>query len=247
MKKIIYSIFFFSYFTLKAQVGIGTTLPNNTSILDVSSTKKGILIPRMLQSERNSIGSAEKSLLIFNKTNNNFEYNSGIASGIAWTSIHSDANQPSVKFSTSANTDNINTLTPEKVNVFNTLNWNDDISTFSKVSNSELTITQPGRYEITSNVAVIGINSTGSTEQRTGVELFLAVNDIQAGVNAATAYIRYAGNPSVRHNTASLHISETIEIDNTSLPSTISIQSIRRAQSGIVRVSMSNIYIKKVR
>ncbi len=246
MKKNIHLIFFFSYFALKAQVGIGTTVPNNTCILDVSSTEKGILIPRMLESERNSIGSAEKSLLIFNQTNNNFEYNSGESSDIEWTSIHSDANQPSVKFSATGSTSNINTATSTKVNVFSNLNWNDNTSIYSKVSDDKLTITQPGRYEITSNVAVIGINSSGSTEQRTGVELFLAVDDVQAGVNAATAYIRYNGGTN-RHDTASLHINETIEIDDSSLPSEISIQSIRRAQSGDVRIRMSNIYIKKVR
>ncbi|HZV69555.1 MAG TPA: hypothetical protein VFG10_08425 [Saprospiraceae bacterium] len=38
-----------------AQVGIGTTNPNPSSSLDVSSTIKGFLPPRMSDTERNSI------------------------------------------------------------------------------------------------------------------------------------------------------------------------------------------------
>jgi hypothetical protein len=36
-------------------VGIGTSTPNQSSILDLTSTSKGILIPRMTTTERNAI------------------------------------------------------------------------------------------------------------------------------------------------------------------------------------------------
>jgi hypothetical protein len=38
-----------------SQVGIDTTNPNVTSILDISSTNKGILIPRMTVTQRIAI------------------------------------------------------------------------------------------------------------------------------------------------------------------------------------------------
>ena len=46
-----------------AQVGVGTTTPQ--AALDVSSTTKGILIPRMTTAQRNAISSPQVSTLVF--------------------------------------------------------------------------------------------------------------------------------------------------------------------------------------
>ena len=48
-----------------SQVGIGTTSPNSNAILDLSSTNKGLLLPRLTSSQRTSISSPPKGLLIF--------------------------------------------------------------------------------------------------------------------------------------------------------------------------------------
>ena len=40
---------------VSAQVGIGTTTPHTSAILDVSSTNRGLLIPRMTSAQRNAI------------------------------------------------------------------------------------------------------------------------------------------------------------------------------------------------
>jgi hypothetical protein len=53
-----------SYNTL-GNVGIGTSSPNTSAILDVSSSSKGILIPRMTASQKNAISSPTIGLLIF--------------------------------------------------------------------------------------------------------------------------------------------------------------------------------------
>ena len=50
---------------LSAQVGIGTETPESSSMLDISSTTKGILVPRMTQSQKNSISSPAQGLLVF--------------------------------------------------------------------------------------------------------------------------------------------------------------------------------------
>ena len=47
------------------KLAIGTNSPNNSAILDVSSTSKGILIPRMTASQKNAISSPTTGLLIF--------------------------------------------------------------------------------------------------------------------------------------------------------------------------------------
>jgi len=48
-------LFFLFFVALNAQIGIGTTSPDNSSILDISSTEKGVLLPRMTVIERLSI------------------------------------------------------------------------------------------------------------------------------------------------------------------------------------------------
>ena len=48
-----------------SQIGIGTKNINSTSILDLSSTSKGVLIPRMTTNQRNAIGSPAAGLLIY--------------------------------------------------------------------------------------------------------------------------------------------------------------------------------------
>jgi hypothetical protein len=55
-------------FKLNAQVGINTTTPNASSVLDITSTNQGILIPRMTSGQRTSISPsaiAAKGLLVY--------------------------------------------------------------------------------------------------------------------------------------------------------------------------------------
>ncbi len=65
--KIIISILLLvlSFETSQAQVGIGTTTPAPSSELDVNSTTKGVLIPRMTLAQRNAISLPITSLLIY--------------------------------------------------------------------------------------------------------------------------------------------------------------------------------------
>jgi hypothetical protein len=49
-----------------AQVGIGTLTPDPSSVLDVTSTTKGILLPRMTVAQRNAIANPGVGLLVYN-------------------------------------------------------------------------------------------------------------------------------------------------------------------------------------
>jgi len=51
-----------------AQIGIGTITPNSTAELDVSSTTRGLLIPRLTKTERNAITSPANGLQIYQTT-----------------------------------------------------------------------------------------------------------------------------------------------------------------------------------
>ena len=51
--------------TTYAQVGIGTTTPDASSALDITSTTKGLLIPRMTETQRDAISSPANGLMIY--------------------------------------------------------------------------------------------------------------------------------------------------------------------------------------
>jgi|TARA_B110000014_G_C20117078_1_gene590320 hypothetical protein len=74
-------------YPIYSQVGIGTTLPDNSAILDIKSIEKGILIPRLTSAQKGSITLPEKGLLVFNTDTNKFEYNHGTKMSVNWKSI----------------------------------------------------------------------------------------------------------------------------------------------------------------
>lgn len=57
--------FFLITFIGNAQIGIGTTTPDATSILDITSTTKGMLAPRMTTVQRNAITTPAQGLLVY--------------------------------------------------------------------------------------------------------------------------------------------------------------------------------------
>lgn len=66
MKKYISTcLVFLTYFNSFGQIGIGTTTPNTSAALDVTSTTKGILIPRMTQAQRTAIGAPATGLMVY--------------------------------------------------------------------------------------------------------------------------------------------------------------------------------------
>lgn len=83
MKNLILLILLLFPIALLAQTGIGTTTPDASAKLDVSSTNKGFLPPRMTTTERNAIASPASGLVIFNTTTNSLE----IKGSSAWTSV----------------------------------------------------------------------------------------------------------------------------------------------------------------
>ena len=69
MKKLITFLFltFLSFNLFSQGVSINTdgSNPDNSAILDVKSTSKGVLIPRMTQSERSSISTPSNGLMVY--------------------------------------------------------------------------------------------------------------------------------------------------------------------------------------
>jgi len=71
-----------------AQVGIGTTTPDASSVLDIQSTTKGFLAPRMTTLQRAAISSPEVGLMVFDTDINKFCF----YEGSSWIANETDQN-----------------------------------------------------------------------------------------------------------------------------------------------------------
>src|SRR4051812_42196127 len=64
-------------------IGIGTFNPNASAVLDISSSNKGLLIPRLGTSQRTAINSPAKGLMVYDTSSSSF----WLYNGIAWDEI----------------------------------------------------------------------------------------------------------------------------------------------------------------
>ena len=124
-------------FPLAAQVGINSdgAQPNPSAMLDLKSTTKGFLTPRMTQTERDGIANPATSLLIYQTDQiTGFYYNKGTPAIPSWIRIGSDDNNPIIK----------ETRIPI-----------DDVALLTDYNGSTATlyaITEPGSYYLTGNI-----------------------------------------------------------------------------------------------
>ena len=73
-KTLLLLFFFLITLTGNAQIGIGTTTPDATSMVDITSTTKGMLAPRMTTIQRNAITSPAQGLLVYDTDLKSFYY-----------------------------------------------------------------------------------------------------------------------------------------------------------------------------
>jgi len=94
------------------RVGIGTSNPHSSAALEINSTEKGMLIPRMTQAQRDNISSPAMSLLIYQTDNSSgfYYYN-----GNSWSPISNTNNLWSTNGNAGTNpeTDFIGTSDPQ--------------------------------------------------------------------------------------------------------------------------------------
>lgn len=105
--KILILVCFLSETPVFSQIGIGTITPEASSILDVTSTNKGFLTPRMTTAQRNAISSPTNGLMVYDTDLRAFEYYDG---GTAtWKKIYGD-NEGRLKFKLIKSTDVLATV-----------------------------------------------------------------------------------------------------------------------------------------
>jgi hypothetical protein len=76
---------------LIAQTGIGTTSPDASAKLDITSTTKGFLVPRMTSAQKAAIASPANGLLVYQTDGTaGFYVNTGSAASPAWLRVNTD-------------------------------------------------------------------------------------------------------------------------------------------------------------
>jgi hypothetical protein len=100
----------FSAISFGQSVGIGTTSPDPNAQLDVTSSTKGILIPRMTLAQRNAIPGITLGLMIYQTDNNpGFYVNKSSALATNWVPITEGKNLWTTSLGNSNYISNINT------------------------------------------------------------------------------------------------------------------------------------------
>ena len=87
-------LFCFAPTSSSAQMVIGGSTPSATAVLDLQSTAKGMLVPRMTQAQRGAISSPANSLLVYQTDQDTGLY---LYKGSAWSRLvafRNDANSP---------------------------------------------------------------------------------------------------------------------------------------------------------
>ncbi|WP_281755737.1 hypothetical protein [Neptunitalea chrysea] len=82
----VFSFFIISTYTF-GQVGIGTTNPDTSAALDITSIDSGLLVPRMTNNEKLNISSPATGLLVYDTDNSCLSQNVGTASSPDWVCL----------------------------------------------------------------------------------------------------------------------------------------------------------------
>ncbi len=78
-------------FSQNVSINVTGSLPDTSAMLDVSSTTKGFLLPRMTTAQQNAIVLPATGLAIFNTTTNSFMVNTGTPASPVWTALITSA------------------------------------------------------------------------------------------------------------------------------------------------------------
>jgi hypothetical protein len=185
-----------------AQVAINTTnaIPNSSAMLDITSTSKGLLIPRMTTAQRNSIVSPSKGLLVFDNTSNTFWY----YNGSMWQEIIIANNVWSLTGNTSTNaatnfigtTDNQN-FRFKRNNLY--AGEIDTINTTFGLSAGNITVSS-GKFNSDFGVKALSSNTTGINNTATGYQSLK--NNTSGTYNTANGSYSLLNNATGINNTA---------------------------------------------
>ncbi len=104
-----------------AQVGINTSTPHASAALDITSTTKGFLPPRMTTTQRDAIANPASGLMVYNTTLSSVQINNGTSAAPLWVSLSSSSSVSTEVRNVYCSTNNPNTVSTlfnDKIPVF---------------------------------------------------------------------------------------------------------------------------------
>lgn len=229
-------------FMVNAQVAIGTVTVEPSAMLELSSTNRGFLLPRLTTTERNAMVNPANGSLIYNSTTNSLNINTGTPGSPVWEATNTEATKTartgqSAKYSNSDTSTNLNSDTAIELPVYGQEEWNDNTSLFS-ISGNTMQIGESGRFKLNINVSL----QSNSSSARKSPEIFILVNGTVVGSIASTGYMRRNNG----HEESSLHLNEILELNSGDLV-TVEIRRIANSGNTILRsAGSSNFYIEKI-
>lgn len=171
------SIFATSLFAQSAAINTDGSAANTSSILDIKSTTKGLLIPRMTTAQRTAIATPAKGLIVFDISTNSFWFHDGMAWEVL--SAVSSTNYWSLSGSDIYNNISgnvgIGTTTPlGKLHIAGDvkINGNNSIEFGADVFNKELNAGKIGYQTFTPGALDIDVNSSGFIKNTRDANLF---------------------------------------------------------------------------
>jgi hypothetical protein len=133
-------LFLLSYISY-AQVGIGTISPDASAMLDIESTDKGILVPRMTSAQRIAIATPATGLLVFDTTTGSFWFYES-----AWTELVSTSSILDADLDTGIETEQSS---------------DEDILRIKTAGTERMTIDASGNTKVGDGTNITKISSTG--------------------------------------------------------------------------------------
>lgn len=165
-----YALLFFGLFVLlgHAQTGIGTTTPNASAKLEIASTDKGLLIPRMTKEQREAITlpTAANGLMVYQTDYlTGFYVNTSTTTTASWTRVNSNWSRSGNDISyTSGNVSTTGNLTGGNVSTSTISGFAANVATIS--ANYPITAADNGK--IIQSTSASGITVTIPTGLPTG-------------------------------------------------------------------------------
>ncbi|HEY3387722.1 MAG TPA: hypothetical protein VGK46_14510, partial [Saprospiraceae bacterium] len=219
MKKIV-SICFFGFLSMavKAQsVGVGTQTPDSSALLDIHSTTKGVLIPRMTTGQRIGIVSPATGLLVYDITTQSMwiKKSSGWAPFIDGLTTEVFRNGPDMIYMGLTDSVGVGTMTPTRKFQVSTngpgygishKRGTQEMATYFEDNEGRMGTVSADRFALMAG-GVIGMKIHGSGNITMGTAFF-PTNQLNVGGEASISESLVVGG-SGNHNSAALDIQGT--------------------------------------
>lgn len=151
-----------------ASMALGAISPETTAILDLTSTTKGFLPPRMTTVQRDAIGSPVEGLIVSNTTENYLDF----YDGTTWRALREGINEyASIGFADSSFVLSLTQNVPVQItNPANTL-FSDGVQELAVLAGDSIQVIRGGNYMVDWDLSYKGSNSDE-------IHIYVAVNGV---------------------------------------------------------------------